>query len=212
MAELEPRLDDLHETRVLGRAERRERRRPPDHVQQSQVVDGGDEERLLGLLGKLLDARRERALDVRRDRNQAVDLARLRRDQLENRERIPAAHLRDPLRLLLRDRSSRARQRDRIGRAQPGELEHREPGHVEAGGSARPQADQDGDIVGVEPPQRERKRRRRRIVQPLRVVDHDQQRRLALSAASRLSVAAPIANRSPSAAGPIANAPSSARR
>ena len=180
MAKLEPRLEDLHETSILGRAERRKRRRPPDHVQESQVVDGSDEERFLGLFGKLLDARRERALDMRWDRNQAVHLARLRRDQLENRERIPATHLRDPLRLLPRHRSSRARQRDRVGRAQPGELEHREPGHVESVGLARPEADEDGDIVRIEPPQGERERCRRRTIQPLRVIDHHQQRGLAI--------------------------------
>ena len=117
-------------------------------------------------------------LDVRRDRHQPFDHARLRVDELEHRQRIPIARLRDPLRLLVRDRPPRSRQRCRIRPAQPVEFQHREARHVKAAPLPRSQTDQNGDGVGVQSPKRERKRRRRRIVQPLRVVDHEQERRV----------------------------------
>ena len=212
MAELEPRLDDLHEARVLGRAERRERRCPADHVDQPEVVDGGDRSAAASL-GELLDPRGERPLDVRRDRHQPVEDAGFRADQLEDRQRVAVARLGDPLGLLRRHRPPRAREGDRIRRAQRAGSSTAEAGRVEPTRLA--------PIANRSAPRYRRPRSRRartRATPPSASSSHcassmtSRQRGVARVAANRLSVAAPIANRSPSAAGPMASAPSSACR
>ena len=132
------------------------------------------------VLGELFDARGERALDVRRDRHQPVE----RRSVSEPASSSTASGL-PPLACAIRSACSRETGRREAASATASaglsrrDLEHGEPGRVETAPRARSQTDQHGDVVGVEPPKRERERRRRRVVQPLGVVDHEQERRVA---------------------------------
>jgi hypothetical protein len=186
MAEAQSRAVGGKEARALGGVERvgghaevlgRAQQRP--HV--AAVVDRGEKQELPCVLGERFDARHERPLDALVERQvdaqpraTAALVLGQHTGQLEQGERIAAGGADE---LLAHDRGQRAvEQGGGVGIAQSGEPQLRQPMRVELPCIVLARCDEHRNRIGLQTPRHEDERVGRRAVQPVRVVDHAQQR------------------------------------
>ena len=158
-----------------------------DHGQPGGVVGRGDEQQPLGLFGEPSAAIEEGPLDPagqrqrtgqRHPSGELVD--REQAGQLDECEGVAAGGGHQLVAHLLIDafRDLRGQQRVRIGARHGADLERRQVGGLETSGVAVAGGEDQCHALVLEPARREQQRRSRGLVEPVRVVDHDEHRRL----------------------------------
>jgi hypothetical protein len=186
MAEAHARAVGDQQARVLDRVERvgghaevlrRAQQRP--HV--AAVVDRCEQQQLPGVSGERFDVGHERSLDALAERQveaQPCAPAELvigeYQRQLEQGERVSPGSADE---ILTHPRGQRAvEQGAGVGVAQSGKPQLGQPVRVELAGIVLARCDEHCDRIGVQTPRHEHERVGRRAVEPVRVVDHAQQR------------------------------------
>jgi hypothetical protein len=177
---------DLHEARRSQRIARLpvEAQVVGGPAQQQRVTDrvgGGEQKQQPGMGGQPVGAPQVTLLDAAAGEPEPAGQA-YRRPvvrQLPQGERVAAGLGQDRLAHVgvERPRRHRGQQRPRLGLGQPGEPQLGQTGEVTDGVAGRlPEPEDDHHGLGDQPPRHEREGPRRRLVEPLRVVDDTDQR------------------------------------
>jgi hypothetical protein len=177
---------DLHEARRSQRIARLpvEAQVVGGPAQQQRVTDrvgGGEQKQQPGLGGQPVGAPQVTLLDAAAGEPEPAGQAHRRPvvRQFPQRERVAAGLGQDRLPHIGVEwpRCHRGQQRPRLGLGQAGEPQLGQPGEVTDGVAGRfPESEDDHHGLGDQPPGHEREDPRRRLVEPLRVVDDTDQR------------------------------------
>jgi hypothetical protein len=178
MAEDDSVLDDAQEATVLCRCEALWREGAGDRRERVGDAGARDQKRLASIAGEALEPTRKRSLERRPDaqwlrkRFRAGQLLRRqRRDDLLERERIPAGQGHEPLSNLPAHHAHGGEQLEGVILGQACHGEDLDARQIEL---TCPRRYQYPDRPVVQPPDRERERVRRPTVEPLGVVDKDE--------------------------------------